>query len=184
MLRHPVVGLRLATPHAAVLLCTTIGRAVAHGISVSIGLHTTERVARRLGVRGNVSDGSPGDPLASPLVGRKVEADEEEEVAAENAAASDGSELLAGAPASVGHPRKVGGSEVGVGRKVDESCGTDKQPDYAPSRSGPRTKINDELQDLEAGDPLLPPNTDAARRLEVVPIHDDVDEEVDGDGDP
>ena len=31
---------------------------------------------------------------------------------------------------------------------------------------------------------MLPPDTDAARGLEVVPVHDDVHEEVQGDGDP
>ena len=46
------------------------------------------------------------------------------------------------------------------------------------------TKINDELDDLETGDPLLPPDTDATRALEVVPVHDDVDSQVKGDGNP
>lgn len=46
------------------------------------------------------------------------------------------------------------------------------------------TKIDDELSNLEAGDPLLPPNADTARRLEVVPVHDDMDEQVERDGNP
>lgn len=46
------------------------------------------------------------------------------------------------------------------------------------------TKINDELDDLETGDPLLPPDADATRALEVVPVHDDVDGQVKGDGNP
>ena len=46
------------------------------------------------------------------------------------------------------------------------------------------TEINDELDDLETGDPLLPPDADAARALEVVPVHDDVDGQVEGDGHP
>ena len=46
------------------------------------------------------------------------------------------------------------------------------------------TKINDELDDLETGDPLLPPDLDAARALEVVPVHDDVDHQVERDDDP
>ena len=37
---------------------------------------------------------------------------------------------------------------------------------------------------MEHGDVFLPPDTDATRRLEVVPIHDDMDEEVEGDGHP
>jgi len=37
---------------------------------------------------------------------------------------------------------------------------------------------------LEHGDVLLPPDADAARGLEVVPVHDDVDGQVEGDGHP
>jgi hypothetical protein len=50
--------------------------------------------------------------------------------------------------------------------------------------SGERTEIDDELDDLKAGDPLLPPDTDATGALEVVPVHDDVNGEVEGDGNP
>lgn len=46
------------------------------------------------------------------------------------------------------------------------------------------TKVNDELNDLETGDPLLPPDADAARALEVVPVHDDVNSQVKGNGNP
>lgn len=46
------------------------------------------------------------------------------------------------------------------------------------------TEINDELNDLDASDPLLPPDSDASGALEVVPVHDDVDEQVQGDGNP
>lgn len=56
--------------------------------------------------------------------------------------------------------------EVGVTGKVDED------------------EVDDELCNLENGDVLLPPDTDAARRLEVVPVHDNVDEEVQGNGYP
>lgn len=37
---------------------------------------------------------------------------------------------------------------------------------------------------MESGDPFLPPDADAAGALEVVPIHEDVDHEVESDGDP
>ena len=47
-----------------------------------------------------------------------------------------------------------------------------------------RTEINDELDDLEDRDPLLPPDPDAPGRLEVVPVHDDVHTEVKGNWDP
>lgn len=46
------------------------------------------------------------------------------------------------------------------------------------------TEINDELHDLQHGDVLLPPNADAASALEVVPVHHNVDQQVDSDGDP
>lgn len=46
------------------------------------------------------------------------------------------------------------------------------------------TKVNDELDDLETSDPLLPPNADATSALEVIPIHDDVNSQVQGDGNP
>jgi len=46
------------------------------------------------------------------------------------------------------------------------------------------TEINDELGDLEAGDPLLPPDANATRTLEVVPVHDDMDGQVERDRDP
>ena len=57
--------------------------------------------------------------------------------------------------------------------------------EIAPARLGCLlTQVDNELNDLESRDPLLPPDADAARALEVVPVHDDVDQQVDGDGDP
>lgn len=46
------------------------------------------------------------------------------------------------------------------------------------------TKVNDELQDLQHGDVLLPPNTDATSTLEVVPVHHNVNQQVDRNGHP
>jgi hypothetical protein len=46
------------------------------------------------------------------------------------------------------------------------------------------TEVDDELDDLETGDPLLPPDLDAARALEVVPVHDHVDHQVQRDDNP
>lgn len=40
------------------------------------------------------------------------------------------------------------------------------------------TEIDDELDDLETGDPLLPPDLDATGALEVVPVHDHVHHQV------
>lgn len=46
------------------------------------------------------------------------------------------------------------------------------------------TEIEHELDDLHDGDVLLPPDADAPGGLKVVPIHDDVDHEVESDGHP
>lgn len=40
------------------------------------------------------------------------------------------------------------------------------------------------MHNLQHGDVLLPPNPDTAGTLEVVPVHNNVDEQVDGDGNP
>ena len=49
---------------------------------------------------------------------------------------------------------------------------------------GEYTKIKDKLGDLHDGDVLLPPDADATRGLEVVPVHDDVHHQVENNGDP
>lgn len=46
------------------------------------------------------------------------------------------------------------------------------------------TEIDNELNDLETGDPLLPPDTDTTGTLEVVPVHDDVHQKVDVNDNP
>ena len=46
------------------------------------------------------------------------------------------------------------------------------------------TDVNDELEDLQHGDVLLPPNANATGALEVVPVHHDMDQQVDGDWHP
>ncbi|KAI6755183.1 hypothetical protein HG531_004289 [Fusarium graminearum] len=109
---------------------------------------------------------SAGRGLSLLLVGGEVEGDEEDEVRADGDDTGESSKLLARALASIGHPLEVGRGEVGVRGEVDES------------------EINDELDDLETGNPFLPPNTDTTSALEVVPVHDDVDEEVQDNGNP
>jgi hypothetical protein len=46
------------------------------------------------------------------------------------------------------------------------------------------TQIKHELDNLHDGDVLLPPDANAPRALEVVPVHDNVDHQVQGDRDP
>jgi hypothetical protein len=123
------------------------------------------RVGKR-GLRHAAEALSAGRGLSLLLVGGEVEGDEEDEVRADGDDTRESSKLLARALASVGHPLEVGRGEVGVRGEVDES------------------EIDDELDDLETGNPLLPPNTDTTSALEVVPVHDDVNEEVQDDGNP
>ena len=40
------------------------------------------------------------------------------------------------------------------------------------------TKIKNELDDLETGNPFLPSYANAASALEIVPVHDDVDGQI------
>ena len=46
------------------------------------------------------------------------------------------------------------------------------------------TEIDEELDYLKPSNPLLPPDADAARALEVVPVHEDVDRQVKSYRDP
>ena len=46
------------------------------------------------------------------------------------------------------------------------------------------TKIQDKLCNLQSCNPFLPPDPDSPCALEVVPIHDDVDREVESNGNP
>ena len=61
---------------------------------------------------------------------------------------------------------KVSAGKVVVGSKIDKS------------------EVEDELHNLQHCNVLFPPNPDASRGLEVIPVHDDVDEEIEGDRDP
>jgi hypothetical protein len=46
------------------------------------------------------------------------------------------------------------------------------------------TKVDDELDDLKNGNVLLPPDTDTTSTLEVVPVHNNMDGQVESDGNP
>lgn len=120
------------------------------------------------GSGGSGGSGSLGGILLADGLGvdADVEGNEQEEVRGEDGAAREGSVLLAGTAAVVGHVGEVGGGEVGVGGKVDKE------------------EINDELNDLDSSDPLLPPHTDTSSREEVVKVHDKVDKQVEHNGDP
>ena len=46
------------------------------------------------------------------------------------------------------------------------------------------TEVNNKLDDLKASNVLLPPDTDTASALEVVPVHNNVHQKVDSDWNP
>ena len=46
------------------------------------------------------------------------------------------------------------------------------------------TKVNDKLHNLKTSNPLLPPYSDPPGALKVVPIHDNMDKKIEGDGYP
>lgn len=104
--------------------------------------------------------------LGLGVVGEAVEVNEEQEVGREETAAEKSSTLGTGALANVGEVRPVGEGKVGVGAEVDES------------------EVEDELSNLEGGQVLLPPDADTGSRAHVVVVHEDVDGQVEGDGDP
>jgi hypothetical protein len=54
----------------------------------------------------------------------------------------------------------------------------------ATQKADSLTQVDDELDNLEDGDPLLPPDADTTGTLEVVPVHDHVHGQVKGDGNP
>lgn len=130
--------------------------------STSLGVDTSDgAVHSSSSLAGGRSSGSRGLSVAVD-----VEGNEEEEVGGQETTAVDGSKLLAGTVAHVGHPGPVRGGEVGVRGKVDKA------------------QIDDELDDLQPGDPLLPPHSDASRGQEVVEVHDNVNKQVEDNGDP
>lgn len=104
--------------------------------------------------------------LSLPLIGRSIKAQKQHQIATQNAHPRESRELLAGAAAIVGQPGEIGAGEVGPGGEVDEG------------------EVDDELYDLQDRDVLLPGYADAARGLEVVEVHYDVHEEVQGYGHP
>lgn len=43
------------------------------------------------------------------------------------------------------------------------------------------TKVDEELQYLKARDPFFPPDADSTRALKVVPVHEDVNYQIESD---
>ena len=104
--------------------------------------------------------------LGLGIVGNTVKVDEEQEIAGEKSAAKESSTLGTGALADVRSPGEVGVGKVGVGAEVDES------------------EVKNELDDLECGEVLLPPDANTGSGAHVVVVHEDMDCQVQGDRDP
>ena len=123
------------------------------------------------------------------LVGYDVERDKEKEVGGEYSHASESCEFLSSAFACIRYPRPVGRSEVGVGREVDEAwerieLEVGRWRGKGREKERVNTEVNNKLHNLKSGDPLLPPDLDATRALEVVPVHEDVNHKVECNRDP
>ena len=134
------------------------------------------------GLLASVAAGTSG--LGGLVVGGNVEGDEENEVGADDTNTGHGSEFLTGALAHVRQPGEVGGGEVGVGGEVDEAWRLSVLVLLLKYALRPLTDVNDELENLQHGDVLLPPDAHTTGTLEVVPVHHNVDQQVDGDGHP
>jgi hypothetical protein len=121
---HIWAELSLTTPNSAVLLRASVG-----SLCFPVRLGAIDNILRELGVDSNIAvlHGLGSGALARPLVGRQVEADEQDEVAAQDTAARESSELLTSAAAGIGHPGPVGGGEVSVRREVNKSYIEGKQ---------------------------------------------------------
>ena len=100
------------------------------------------------------------------LVRRKIEADEQQQIAAQYAHTRKRREFFTSAFSSCRKRGKVGAAEVGVGSEVDKA------------------EVDDKLSDLKNCDPFLPPYSDASGSLKVIPVHYHVDSQVESYGDP
>lgn len=116
---------------------------------------------------GHTSEGLPSSRRPSILLVRsEVEQEEENEVRTEDTNSSEGSKFFPRTRTPVGHPRKISGAEISVGCEVDKS------------------EVDNELDDLQPCNPLFPPDVNTASALEVVPVHDNMDCQVQSDGNP
>ena len=95
-----------------------------------------------------------------------VEGDEQDQVGGDDRATGQGGQSCSRAGQVGGILWVVVVHDLDVDSKVDEA------------------QVDEKLDDLETGDPLLPPDTDASGGEEIVPVHDDVDKQVEGDWDP
>ena len=143
----------------------TIGMSLVHGILNALQIrhfHPTHinRSSRRSLTKSPTLFPSSASFRIILLIGREIETDEQQQIAAQYTNTRKGREFLPGAFPSRGERREVGAAEVCVGGEVNEA------------------EIDDELNDLEDCDPFFPPYANASGSLEVVPVHYDMDGQI------
>ena len=109
--------------------------------------------------------------LPGPLVCSEVERDEQKEIGAQDAHAGESGKFLPGALAIARQMREVGRTEICIRSEIHESCHSVSPVlmDWKTTRA--LTEVNHKLSDLKPGDPFLPPHTDSAGALEIIPVH-------------
>ena len=143
----------------------TIGMSLVHGILNALQIrhfHSTHinRSPRRSLTKSPTLFPSPASFRIILFIGREIETDEQQQIAAQYTDTRKCRELLTSAFPSCGERREVGAAEVCVGGEVNEA------------------EIDDELNDLEDRDPFFPPYANASGSLEVVPVHYDMDGQI------
>lgn len=103
---------------------------------------------------------------SSLLVGDAVKVDEQQKIRTQESTTENGRGLCTGTAAHVGHMGPVSGGKVGISTEIDDK------------------EINDELGDLKGGQVLLPPNLGTSSGAEIVVVHQDMDGQVEYNGDP
>lgn len=112
--------------------------------------------------------GSGWDSLlgALGLVHLDVEGNEQEQVTSQDQVAVGSSQFGTVTVTNVWQRWEVSEGIVGVSSKVNKH------------------QVDQELNDLESGDPFLPPHSDTSSTQEVVEVHDNMDGQVQSDWDP
>ena len=149
----------------------TIGMSLVHGILNALQIrhfhptHINRSPRRSLTKSPTLLPSSPSFRIIL-LIGREIETDKQQQIAAQYTHTRKRREFFPGAFSSRWKGREVGAAEVCVGGEVNEA------------------EIDDELNDLEDCDPFFPPYANTSGSLEVVPVHYDMDGQIKGDGYP
>ncbi|KAH3664075.1 hypothetical protein OGAPHI_004789 [Ogataea philodendri] len=123
-------------------------------VFVDLGSNTTSNSLDNLGL------------LGALLVDLDVESNEQNQVGRDNCTSAESCQWCSCAVSTVGQGRIEVVDDFLVGGEIN------------------KREIKDELQNLESGDPFFPPDADSSGCQEVVPVHDHVNKQVQGDGNP